>query len=136
MEHDCYVTLSAKAVRLLLELARQYNGHNNGDLCVAWRLMQPRGWTSRDTLHQALAQLLDHDLVTLTRQGGKHKASLYALTWEAIDECKGKLDVSATRTPPGNWRTWQQQNLKPAGRANVTRQAGQSSAMMADGVQD
>lgn len=122
MEGPCFTTLASHSVRLLLELARQYNGFNNGDLCAAWRLMHPRGWRSREALHRALKELKEHGLILLTRQGGKHRANLYALTWEAIDECGGKLDVAATRTPPGDWRTWNEQFLNPAGRVNVTQQ--------------
>ena len=136
MDSPAYITLSAKAVRLLLEFARQYNGFNNGALCAAWRLMQPRGWNSRDTLRQALVELLEHDLILLTRQGGKHKASLYALTWKAIDDCRGKLDVSPTRTPPGNWQSWSEQNLKPAGRVCVARQSGQPAPQVGNQGED
>ena len=35
---------------------------------------------------------------------GGAAASLYALTWHAIDECGGKLDCAATSVAPGNWR--------------------------------
>jgi hypothetical protein len=107
MEHQCYTTLSSKGIRLLLELARQYNGHNNGDLSAAWFLMQQRGWRSRDTVDKAEKELEDHDLIMRTRQGGKNACTLYALTWVAIDECKGKLDVRSTNIPPGDWQRWE-----------------------------
>jgi hypothetical protein len=42
----------------------------------------------------------------MTRQGGLHKASLYALTWKEVNECDGKLDVGfgPTRVASGRWR--------------------------------
>lgn len=95
-----YINLTHTAKSLLVDIARQYNGSNNGDLCVTLKVMQKRGWTSNSTMRRALDTLLTANLVMLTRQGGLHKCSLYALTWLPIDECKGKLEVSATKTPP------------------------------------
>ena len=34
----------------------------------------------------------------------KGKPYLYAVTFLAIDECGGKLDVAATRVPSGKWK--------------------------------
>ncbi|WP_157673558.1 hypothetical protein [Endozoicomonas ascidiicola] len=42
-----------------------------------------------------------------TRMGlamGRGKPHLYALTFLAIDECGGKLDVAATRVASGKWK--------------------------------
>lgn len=104
MNHPDYVRLSANAVRLLLEMARQYNGHNNGDLSAAWALIRNRGFRSETTLTRALHELLDHRFLLRTREGrfinpGK-QCALYAITWLAIDECPGKqLEVQSTATP-------------------------------------
>ena len=95
--------LSAQAVKLLCDLGRQFRGTNNGDLTATWSLMHGRGWKSRDTLGKALAELLHFGMIEQTRQGGLHRCSLYALTWRAIDECKGQLDVTPTRVPSGKW---------------------------------
>ena len=100
-----YLALSAHAVKLLNDLGLQYRGANNGDLCAAWKIMQPRGWRSRDTLGRALAELLHFGMIEKTRQGGLNHCSLYALTWLAIDECRNKLDVPATRVASGLWKT-------------------------------
>jgi hypothetical protein len=89
---------------LLLDLLAQFNGYNNGDLCAAWRLMKRRGWRSKDSLWKALGELRAENWLEVTRQGGKHVASLYALSFFAIDECGGKLDVRATGRPSGAWR--------------------------------
>jgi hypothetical protein len=96
---QCFARLSAHAVKLLNDLLAQYKGDNNGDLCAAWTLMQPRGWKSKDTLNKALKELLAGDWLEVTRQGGRHKATLYAVTFYAIDECKGKLDVVRPAAP-------------------------------------
>ena len=96
--------LSGHAVKLLMDLVAQYKGDNNGDLCTAWTLMQKRGWRSRDTLNKARRELLAGEWIMVARQGGRHKPTLYALTFYAIDECGGKLDVNATHSPSGIWR--------------------------------
>jgi hypothetical protein len=67
--------------------------------------MQGRGWKSSDQLAKAKKELLEKDVIRIARQGGfPKKASLYALTWIPIDDCKGKLDVEATPTSPVNWK--------------------------------
>jgi hypothetical protein len=67
-------------------------------------ILKPRGWTSPETVSYALRELQHYGLIVLTRQGGLHAASLYALTWHPIDECGGKLDCAATSVAPGTWR--------------------------------
>ncbi len=104
MDSTNYLRLSTKAVKLLNDIGRQYNGFNNGDLCATFSLMKPRGWISKSTLHEALEELLHYGLILISRQGGRHKASLYALTWHPINECKGKLDIQPTTIPPGIWK--------------------------------
>ena len=99
-----YAGLSAHAVKLLNDCLAQYKGDNNGDLCAAWTLMRPRGWKSKETLNNALKELLSGEWLEVTRQGGRHKATLYAITFYAIDYCNGKLDVSATNSPRGSWK--------------------------------
>ncbi len=99
-----YTALSPKAVKLLFDLYAQYRGNNNGDLAMAWKLMAKRGWKSRDTLNKARKELLDSRFIIISRQGGRHKTSLFALTFLAVDECKGKLDISDTSTPLGYWK--------------------------------
>lgn len=105
LDHPNYIALAANARALLVEFARQYNGHNNGDLCCAWKLMRARGWKSRGTVERARDELLERGWIELTRQGGRNAPNLYALTFQAIDDCKGKLDVPPTKTPSGLWRT-------------------------------
>lgn len=105
LEHPNYIALSLTARALLVEFARQYNGFNNGDLCCAWKLMKARGWKSRSTVERARDELLARGWIEQTRQGGRNAPNLYALTFQPIDECKGKLDVPPTKTASGLWRT-------------------------------
>jgi len=94
-----YIKLSHPAKTLLIDIMKQYNGFNNGDLCITLSVMRSRGWTSNSTLWRARDELLRAELILLTRQGGKNKCSLYALSWEPINDCKGKLDIPETKTP-------------------------------------
>ena len=66
--------------------------------------MKPRGWTSKDQLWKALEELEYYGLIVRSRQGGQHMCSLFALTWFDIDECKGKHELRASKSPPNNWK--------------------------------
>jgi hypothetical protein len=55
-------------------------------------------------LSKALKELRGGNWIEVSRQGGRHKATLYAVTFYAIDYCKGKLDVSSTGSPRSTWR--------------------------------
>jgi hypothetical protein len=99
-----YTKLSAYAVKLLNDLLSQYYGSNNGDFQAAFSLMRKRGWKSKGTLNRAIKELIESGFVEVSRQGGRNKCSLYAVTFYAIDECKGKLDISATNAPTSIWK--------------------------------
>ena len=104
MDHPDYKNLSGNAVKLLNELARQHRGHNNGDLTMAYSLLKDRGFKSKGTIERARDELLNANLIIKTREGRFTNpggmCALYALTWQAIDECGGKLEVNSTTTPP------------------------------------
>ena len=99
-----YAELNAHAVKLLIDLFIQYRGDNNGDFTAAWKIMCCHGWSSRDTLSRTLKTLLERGWIIKTRQGGRHKCSLYAVSWLPIDECNGKLDIAQTRVAAGTWK--------------------------------
>ena len=110
VESRSFAKLSAHAVKLFFDLMAQYRGFNNGDLSAAWKLMQARGWRSRDTLGKALAELQEGGFIVKTRQGGLHKCSLFALAPYEIDECldkqgRSKFDahMKPTSSPPDGW---------------------------------
>lgn len=98
-------------MKLLIELMKQYNGYNNGDLCLAYSLMSNRGFKSKATLHNKIKELLAADLIIVTRTGGKNKAQLYALIWIDINECRGKqLEIGPTKKPLRNLPIERQNN--------------------------
>ena len=100
-----YASLSGVAVKLLVQIAEQFNGFNNGDLQAAWVIMRYKGWKSNATLNRAKQELIEKGFIEQTRQGWLRPArcALYALTWKPIDDCRGKLDVRATKVASGYW---------------------------------
>lgn len=108
LHSDAYRSLSGWEVKLLVDIGGQFNGKNNGDLAAAWTLMKERGWKSPGTLNKALKTLLDVGLIQETRTGGRHRCTLYAITWRGIDECKGKLEVTPTAAPSNKYQAFHQ----------------------------
>lgn len=104
LESQEYARLNGNAVKALVDLFSQYNGKNNGDFTAAWSVMQKRGWKSKATLYAALKVLIDLSWIVKTRQGGKHICTLYAVTWQSIDPCDGKLDIKPTSVASGSWK--------------------------------
>lgn len=109
LRHPNFIGLTSKAKVLVLDLLEQLRfkeggPSNNGDLTIAWSIMKIRGWRSKETLWAAIDELEYYGFVQKTRQGGRHRCSLYGITWWAINECKGKLDVPETRAPSNKWK--------------------------------
>lgn len=71
---------------LLIDIARQYRGDNNGTLLASRAYMLQRGWNSSDVLARAKADLLRARLIHETFKGHRpNKASWYACTWWKLD---------------------------------------------------
>ena len=96
-----FMALKGNSIKLLIDIASQYNGRNNGDLCAALSVMRKRGWNSNQQLQKALKEIQERNLIVQTKQGGLNMGpNLYAITWQPIDECGGKLDVEPSLFPP------------------------------------
>jgi hypothetical protein len=105
LNSQAYCLAGPYARMLLFDLFAQYRGDNNGDMCAAWKLMKPRGWRSEETLGKAKRELIELGLIVETRKGARpNKASLYAVTWCDLDDCRGKLDISPAAFPRGRYR--------------------------------
>ncbi len=105
LRHPNFTRLSAYGHKLLMDLARQYTGFNNGYLCTSWALMSEAGWNSENTVRTAMRELEHYRLIERTRQGGKHKANLHGFTWRRIDaKPDDPLDVSPTAKPSDAWK--------------------------------
>jgi hypothetical protein len=105
---DACRTLPNYAVRVLLAVAAQYRGANNGDLCMTRRIAREFGITSQEQLVDSLAMLLDRGLIQKTRQGGKKPLgpTLYAISWQPIDDLGGKIECGRTTNGSNKWASW------------------------------
>lgn len=123
-------SLTPFGCKLLFDLLSQYNGCNNGDLCITWSLMQPRGWSGKSTLEKAQKELIDCGLLVLSRQGGRNRPNLYALSLFSVDECKGKLEEIRPSESPA--KQWQQTEIRLRASLqktqSLTRHSGQHQA--------
>lgn len=110
-----FAALSGSALKLLMELRAQYKGHNNGNLDATWSRLSRRGWRSKETAHIALRELIFGGWIIRTvkgkKLGGTHFPSLYALTWEAIDDC-GK-GFSGAISPSNDWQVPHERFKRP-----------------------
>lgn len=89
---DCpaYQRLSHTARSLLLEVARQFMGKNNGQLTLSRKRLATRGWKSADVIDRAKRELLKEGFIFETVKGHRpNKASWYALTWQTLDHHTG-----------------------------------------------
>lgn len=113
-----YKTLSGSAVRLLIDIAMQYNNVNNGKLLASFRHMsEKRGWASKGTLNKAIGELLERHLVVKTVQGQMpNKANWFAIGWCALDDIKN-LDIRTQEFPRGKYSHWKpnDENSLPQG---------------------
>jgi hypothetical protein len=105
LKSDAFGELSGNAVKLLLELAKEFKGHNNGDMSCAFSVLKRRGWRSSGTLAGAKHELLTKGWIICTRNGGSHCCALYALTWWPLGECPGKFTMfKAERCARNDWQ--------------------------------
>jgi hypothetical protein len=95
MDSPAYQGLNHSARSLLMELARQYRGDNNGRLLATEDYLGQRGWKTPSTIYNGLRRLTEAGLIHQTVQGGfPNRASWYALTFYSLDKLAG-YDVGA-----------------------------------------
>ena len=131
LDSENFRTLSPRATKLLIDLAAQYRGANNGDLAATWTALRSRGWNSKDQIDKARLELLERGWIVVCKQGMRPRTpTLYALTWRGIDDCGGKLERAANPVPLNYWRQGhnpecsQQPDAKRRIRFSDPRQAG------------
>jgi hypothetical protein len=90
LDSPAYQSLSVHAKALMVEMARQLRGDNNGALLCSRAYMAPRGWISSDMLTKAKRELLAAGFLHETVIGQRpNKASWYAVTWLGLDRISG-----------------------------------------------
>lgn len=106
VECHAYCSLGFSARALLLDIASQYKGDNNGRLLAGWKFMQEeRGWRSNRTLIDAKRELLaSGNLVVETRAGGfPSTSSWHACCWWPLD-WQAEMDMAVRDFPRGEYR--------------------------------
>ncbi|GCL61023.1 hypothetical protein AQPW35_01040 [Rubrivivax pictus] len=79
---------------LLIDIACQYTGRNNGRLVATLDHLSRQGWKSPAVIGQARQELIACGLLAEVRKGGfPNRAAWHALTWLALDQSDG-LDFS------------------------------------------
>lgn len=122
LRHTNFIRLSPHAHKLLMDMARQYTGFNNGYLCGSWALMKECGWHSPTTLRAATLELEHYGIIRRTKQGGRNQANLHALTWRRIDDKKGKpLDVCQTLAPTDDWKNERPEYVRVSGKRRMDK---------------
>ena len=115
MDSPAYQGLTVASKALLLELARQHSGSNNGRLHLVHSWLARRGWPSKSIVDKCRDELLARGLIVQTRQGGLSIGpTWYALTWHAISSYAG-LDIAQHQYAPGSWALC---SLPPTARRN------------------
>lgn len=110
IDSPAFADLSSSAVRLLVVMARQLNGKNNGQLQATYSYVSKLGINSEHTLKDALAQLVSHGFVYRTRSHGANRTwARYAVTWLPIQDKTGLfLDGFVSCA----WRYWEPMEKK------------------------
>ena len=103
LDHPAFQALSFSAVCLLLEVARQHNGANNGHYLICANALKKRGWKSAGTVQKAKDELIAAGFIVQTRQGGLNIGpSRFALGWYPIQNWQG-LDIREGGFVRGGW---------------------------------
>ena len=87
---DTFKTLRGNSVKLLLLLASQYKGNNNGDLTITYSLYK-HYFGSSQTMYAARDELEKKGFIATNAYGGMSyggykSPTLYAITWLPVDD--------------------------------------------------
>lgn len=106
LESDAMRTLSHAAFRVLVLLAGQFNGHNNGALGITHSQARKNGIGSRHTLYRALAELRGRGLIEQTFPASRvpPRPVMFALSWVSIDDTEYSR---RTRLASNQFTKWQ-----------------------------
>ncbi len=111
-------SLSGSAIKYYIELRREFNGTNNGEIHLSLEEAKKRLGMARDTALRVQLELIDKGFIRMTKRGGFHQRT--ATTWALTDE-------PAPASPPThdykNWRPKEKpsvQNLDPTRSRNPT----------------
>jgi len=127
MQSEAYAALPDYAVRVLLTLAAQYRGANNGNLSLPVKTAQNFGLASWKR-QAGLRLLLEVGAIEMTRPGkyshGRGVCALYALAWRPINITVNAFPpIEHERPAPNTWAQWQRPDDWQRFEAEIRRQA-------------
>ena len=102
---DAVKTLHHAAFRVLVLLAAEYNGHNNGAVGLTRSQVAVNGIGSDHTLYSALRTLEKRGLSEQTYPASRvpPRPTMYALTWISVDATEWS---QSKRIPVHTYRDW------------------------------
>lgn len=114
--------LTHAAFRVLVLLAAQFNGHNNGALGLSKEQAFNQNISNR-TLYRTLRALESHGLIERTYHSSRvpPRPTMFAITWVAVDDTEwSKGSRVATRTF-STWRPPAKPKNRPRNRLHVVQ---------------
>ena len=104
IDSPSYRELGYPARALLIDIARQYTGSNNGRLVACAKYLKPFGWNSNSTVTRALVELKEARLLIETRMGMRpNRAAWFALGWYQLDATTG-MDIDPRTFRTGSYK--------------------------------
>ena len=105
LDSQAVATLSHAQFRVLVLMAAQFNGHNNGALGITAKQATDQGIASEHTFYGALRILEERDLIEKTHPASRvpPRPSMYALTWRPLDQTKY---TEARRAAMNGFKIW------------------------------
>jgi hypothetical protein len=104
LQDEVVMNLSPNAHKTLNYLASQYKGKNNGDLDICETNARERGLKmSAASLRRGANELEEAGVIVKTRQGGRNRNSLYAISWKEVNYDPRKHDYLASIQPSLPW---------------------------------
>ena len=106
LQSEACRTLDGTALKVLVALAAQFHGSNNGILTLPLSAARNFGIRSSDSLNRGLKELVERGLIEKTHQGGlpPYGCSKYALCW--LEKRSSSNSLGQNATTPKDWVTW------------------------------
>lgn len=90
LDSPAFQSLSHPARALLVEVARQFHGDDNGRMILTRQYLATRGWKSHDVVKRAADELMNTGFIYRTVMGARpNRAAWYAVTWLSLDRLDG-----------------------------------------------
>ena len=105
--------LSGSGIKYYVELRRQFNGSNNGDLHLSLDEAKKRLGMARDTALRVQKELVEKGFIRMAKRGGFHQR--LATTWALTDE------PAPAATPTHDYRNWRPKKNLSVGKFDPTR---------------